>query len=186
MPATPRGKQAMRPRPALTPADFERYLTTSAAIIAPADVTSLVARAAMIRERLAEDRTTHAGLAYRGKIALHLLADHVRGECPQIPYQTVGLLATALLYYLAPMDVIPDFIPRVGKSDDAVVLEVAWRLAAPGVQRYLDWKGAAIDDGDVTVGAIPMPAPGARRARQAAKPTRPAGRTARGSRRTRR
>jgi uncharacterized membrane protein YkvA (DUF1232 family) len=186
MPATPRGRQSTHPRPALTAADFERYLTTSAAVIAPADVTSLVARAPMIRERLVADGPAHPGLAHRAKIALHLLSDHVRGECPQIPYQTVSLLATALLYYLAPMDVIPDFIPGVGKSDDAVVLEVAWRLAGPGVQRYLDWKGAAVDDGDVSVGAIAMPAPGARRARQAAKPKRPAARAARGSRRTRR
>jgi uncharacterized membrane protein YkvA (DUF1232 family) len=182
MPATPRGKHATRPRPAVTPADFERYLTTAAGLIAPADVTALVARAATIREGLVADRPAHPGLAYRAKVALHLLADHVRGECPQIPYQTVSLLATALLYYLAPMDVIPDFIPRVGKSDDAVVLEVAWRLAGPGVQRYLDWKGAAVDDREVSVGAIAMPASAAPRARQAAKPKRPA---ARGLRRKR-
>lgn len=50
----------------------------------------------------------------------------------------MSLLATALYYYLAPMDVIPDFIPRAGTADDAIVLDIAWRLAAPGIRRYLD------------------------------------------------
>lgn len=193
MPEPSQEKRTTRPRPALTPDDFARYLTTSAASIAPADVTSLVARAAAIREHLAEDRAEHPDLAHRARIALHLLADHARGECPQIPYQTVSLLATALLYYLTPVDVIPDFIPHVGKSDDAVMLDIAWRLAGPGVQRYLDWKGLTLRDGALKVDAIPMPTPGIRRERRTAKPKRPAKptrevrrRAGRGSRRTRR
>jgi uncharacterized membrane protein YkvA (DUF1232 family) len=188
MPEPLHGKRSTRPRPALTPDDFERYLTTSAALIAPADVTSLVARATAIREHLAKDRAEHPNLAQRARIALHLLADHARGECPQIPYQTISLLATALFYYLTPVDVIPDFIPHVGKSDDAVMLDVAWRLAGPGVQRYIDWKGLALRDSELAVSAIPMPPPGARGDRRAPKSKGAAGRprTGRGSRRTRR
>jgi uncharacterized membrane protein YkvA (DUF1232 family) len=168
MPATSSGKRSTRPRPAVTPGDFERYLMASSAVIAPADVTSLVARAAAIREHLTEDRREHPELAHRARVALHLLADHTRGECPQIPYQTVSLLATALLYYLTPVDVIPDFIPHVGKSDDAVMLDVAWRLAGPGIQRYLDWKGLSLG-GEPRVAAIAMPPPGARAKRPAVK-----------------
>jgi uncharacterized membrane protein YkvA (DUF1232 family) len=188
MPEPSHGRRTTRSRPALTPDDFERYLTTSAALIAPADVTSLVARAVAIREHLAVDRAEHPNLAQRARIALHLLADHARGECPQIPYQTVSLLATALFYYLTPVDVIPDFIPHVGKSDDAVMLDIAWRLAGAGVQRYLDWKGLTLHDDELNVSAIPMPAPRARSRRRPAKPKRSAGRprTGRGSRRTRR
>jgi len=186
MPEPSHRKRSTQARPALTPDDFERYLTTSAALIAPADVTSLVARATAIREHLAQDRAEYPNLAQRARIALHLLADHARGECPQIPYQTVSLLATALFYYLTPVDVIPDFIPHVGKSDDAVMLDVAWRLAGAGVQRYLDWKGLALRDSELNLSAIPMPS--TRGGRRTAKPKRPAGRArmGRGSRRTRR
>jgi len=140
-------KRRTHVRPVLAVADFERYLTTSAAIIAPADVTSLLSHTPALHERLAADRADHPELVQQARVALRLLTDHAHGECPQIPYQTVSLLAAALLYYLAPMDVIPDFIPRIGTADDAVVLGVAWRLAAPGVQRYLDWK-SLVPSGD--------------------------------------
>src|SRR5262249_14888403 len=145
-----------------------------AAAVAPADVTALVARGTVVRRRLAGERHLHPELAQRGNVALDLLSDHARGACPQIPYHTISLLASALLYYLAPMDVIPDFIPRIGTADDALVLDIAWRLAAPGSQRYTDWKdlAAAAADGVSARPSRTTPsaaAPGRRRVRRAAK-----------------
>lgn len=142
-------------RTMLSREEFERYLLEHAAIIAPSDVTTLVARSDEVRRRLIAERAIHPSLAERAGLALELLGDHAAGACPQIPYYTVSLLAAALLYYLAPMDVIPDFIPRAGTADDAVVLHIAWELAAPGVQRYVDWKELSSQDGDAPVTARP-------------------------------
>ena len=147
MPATPKPRQpATSPRPNLPLEEFERHVVTHAARIAPSDVTTLVGRAAEVRQRLVADRAAHPSLGERARVALALLSDHAAGACPQIPYSTIALLAAALLYYLAPMDVIPDFIPVVGTADDTIVLDIAWRLAGPGVQRYLDWKELAADE----------------------------------------
>ncbi len=156
----------------LTPEDFERHLLTRAAIIAPADVTALLAQSDRVRERLSGERAVHPVLAQRARVALHLLADHARASCPQIPYQTVSILTTALFYYLEPMDVIPDFIPRAGTADDALVLDIAWRLCAAGIQRYLDWKELTPSDEPPRPQAIRMPPPRASAAgkARAAKP----------------
>jgi uncharacterized membrane protein YkvA (DUF1232 family) len=135
----PRGSSRASSLP--SPRDFERHLVARAATVAPADVTSLLAQGALVRERLSGERTVHPALAQRARVALHLLADHAHGACPQIPYHTVSTLAAALFYYLEPMDVVPDFIPRAGTADDALVLDIAWRLCGAGVQRYIDWKG---------------------------------------------
>ena len=42
-------------------------------------------------------------------------------------------LAAAVFYYLAPVDVIPDVLPGIGTSDDALVVELAFgrRTSAP-------------------------------------------------------
>jgi uncharacterized membrane protein YkvA (DUF1232 family) len=143
MPASRAKRSAAPAHSLLRAADFERHLRVHAASIAPADVTALVGQASALRARLTGERAIHPILAERAGVALQLLADHCHGACPQIPYSTVSLLATALYYYLAPMDVIPDFIPRAGTADDAIVLDIAWRLAAPGIQRYLDSRPAA-------------------------------------------
>jgi uncharacterized membrane protein YkvA (DUF1232 family) len=120
--------------------DFERHLLAKAGEVAPSDVTALVARAEEIGRRVATD-TKHAPLAHHVRVALDLLSDHARGACPHIPYHTVNVLTAALHYYLEPLDVIPDFIPRFGKADDAHVFDIAWRLGEPGIERYVAWKG---------------------------------------------
>src|SRR5690606_20037945 len=79
------------------------------------------------------------------ELALQLVNEHAAGACPQIPYQTVAMLAVALLYLSDPIDVIPDWIPGVGSSDDALVFELAFQLARPGIERYCAWKGIETD-----------------------------------------
>ena len=155
--AAKRTRTSSRAHPTLTAADFEGHLVAHAATIAPSDVTALLGRSDTLRERLPAERAVHPALAQRARVALWLLADHSRGACPQIPYQTVSLLAAALLYYLTPMDVVPDFIPRAGTADDALVLDIAWRLAAPGIQRYVDWKGLPPTDSTPESAALRLP-----------------------------
>src|SRR6185503_15291796 len=80
-----------------------------------------------------------------------------QGACPQIPYYTVSLLTAALHYYIEPFDVIPDFIPRVGKADDAYMFELAWRRGRPGIERYVAWKGLAVSEVSTPMPAIATP-----------------------------
>lgn len=133
--------------------DFEDHVFAAAAQIAPADVTALLGQAQLLEGRLTAERGAHPVLGQRGRIALHLLNDHNRGTCPQIPYYTVSLLTAALYYYLDPMDVVPDFIPGAGTADDALVFEVAWTAASAGIERYLAAKGLPSLDGDGRVTA---------------------------------
>jgi len=88
------------------------------------------------------------------------------------------MLAAALFYYLEPMDVVPDFIPRAGTADDALVLDIAWRLCGAGVQRYIDWKGLTPASGPTSPEAIRMPPPkaSARSRARAPKPRAAKGR----------
>jgi uncharacterized membrane protein YkvA (DUF1232 family) len=145
-------KQAKKPEPLLRKQDFSSYLESKARELAPRDVEVLLLEADKAREsafRLS-DR-----IGRRMSIALELLADHHSGECPQIPFYTVSLLAEAVYYFLDPNDVIPDWIPDIGRLDDALVVELSFELGADGVRRYCAWKG--IDDHDL----YPVPeAPG--------------------------
>ena len=128
-----------------TPADFRTYLREKAMMIAPGDISSALGQRAEALEKASQGGDHHPRMQRQTEVALQLLTDHDAGECPQVPYHTVSLLGVAVLYLLDPMDVIPDWIPGVGISDDALVLELAFELGAAGVERYCTWKGVSTE-----------------------------------------
>ena len=50
------------------------------------------------------------------------------------PAATKGMLLAALAYFILPMDVIPDFIPVLGFTDDAAVIAAALALARRSIK----------------------------------------------------
>lgn len=69
-----------------------------------------------------------------------LLKDWMAGRYPIIPWTVVATLVGALLYVLSPLDLIPDFIPVVGFTDDAGVFAMALSFAGSDLEKYREWK----------------------------------------------
>ena len=69
-----------------------------------------------------------------------LLKDRAAGRYTHTPWRTVSALTAALLYVLAPLDVIADFIPFAGYIDDAAVFAFALHFARFDLDAYREWK----------------------------------------------
>ena len=108
--------------------------------LAPGDVKTLLTQAAAIRRRSKEIAASRPRMQRQIDFSMMLVEEHSKGRCPQIPYYTIATLAVALLYFSDPVDVIPDWIPGVGITDDAIVFELAFGMARPGIDRYCAWK----------------------------------------------
>jgi uncharacterized membrane protein YkvA (DUF1232 family) len=72
----------------------------------------------------------------------------VAGRYQALPERSLVAIIAGLLYFLDPLDLIPDFIPLVGFADDAaVLLWVASRLRKD-LDAFLQWEvgqGPVID-----------------------------------------
>ena len=148
----------------LVSSDFTAYLHEKAQQLAPGDVRTLLGQRKEIAGRAKRDGDRHPRLPRQVDLAFEIVAEHFAARCPQIPYYTIALLSVALLYFAEPIDVIPDWIAGIGTADDALVMELAFVLAKPGVDRYCAWKDVPTT-GLVTEPAAPAKAsPPARRA----------------------
>jgi len=128
--------------PLLNRADIRTILYELANRLAPADLTALLETEDELRKRAAALQSEDLPLlGEQLSVALDCLRDHADGACPQIPYYTISLLAAAVSYFADELDVIPDFLPRVGHLDDAVVMAMAYELGRDGLRRYCAWKG---------------------------------------------
>jgi len=54
----------------------------------------------------------------------------------EIPWATVAASTAALLYFLNPLDVIPDFLPGIGLLDDALVIAICFKMVQSDLRRY--------------------------------------------------
>ncbi len=66
-----------------------------------------------------------------------------KGEYRSIPWKTIVLSLATVIYFLNPLDMVPDFIPGVGYIDDAVVLGFVVNSIRKELERFLQWEHQA-------------------------------------------
>ncbi len=78
------------------------------------------------------------------KLLISMIKDYAKGNYKKVPWNIIASIGGALLYVLAPVDLIPDFIPGIGYIDDAAVLSICLRLVEADVEKYKKWKEEAL------------------------------------------
>ena len=69
-----------------------------------------------------------------------MLKAWTKGDYRAMPWKTIVLGLTAVIYFLNPLDIVPDFIPGIGYLDDAVVLGFVMNSIRKDVSKYLEWE----------------------------------------------
>jgi uncharacterized membrane protein YkvA (DUF1232 family) len=82
-----------------------------------------------------------------GRIAIltQLIRAWISGEYKQVPYRSILMIMVGLVYFLSPIDLIPDFIPGVGFLDDAAVLAFILGQTDKDLQKFTSWKQHRLD-----------------------------------------
>lgn len=71
---------------------------------------------------------------------VNLLKDWHKGVYTKVPTHSIVLAVAALLYFLSPLDTIPDFMGALGFTDDAAVVLFVLKTIQSEIHRYRDWK----------------------------------------------
>lgn len=62
-----------------------------------------------------------------------------------LPIRVIIILLAAVIYFINPIDFIPDFIPGLGLTDDLAVLTWVYRIAADELERFENWEKMTIN-----------------------------------------
>ena len=79
------------------------------------------------------------------KLLIAMLRDFVTGSYREIPFGSIAAIAAAVLYFVSPIDSIPDFIPGFGYMDDAAVLALCLRMVGKDIARYEKWAAENVE-----------------------------------------
>lgn len=68
-----------------------------------------------------------------------MLRAHISGEYRAFSVRSIVMLVFALIYFITPIDLIPDFIPALGFSDDISILIFVFRSIKDDIDDYKEW-----------------------------------------------
>jgi uncharacterized membrane protein YkvA (DUF1232 family) len=74
------------------------------------------------------------------KTVFRLLKAYFNKEYTAIPWGSIVLIVGAVIYFVSPFDLIPDWIPVAGFIDDAAVLMFVLRQINADLTRFLLWE----------------------------------------------
>ena len=75
------------------------------------------------------------------KLALEMVKDFKSRTYTGVPWRTMALIIVALLYFLNPLDLIPDLLPVIGLTDDAIAFASIFKSLQTDLRNYCLWKG---------------------------------------------
>jgi len=71
-----------------------------------------------------------------------LVRAYVKGDYRELPWESIALVIGALIYFLSPVDLIPDAIPVAGYVDDAAVIAFVVSYLSHDVNKFQRWEAS--------------------------------------------
>jgi uncharacterized membrane protein YkvA (DUF1232 family) len=69
-----------------------------------------------------------------------LIRAWVSGNYRDVPWQTIVSAIAAVLYFVNPFDLIPDFLPVIGYIDDAAIIGFVIAPISSDIANFRDWE----------------------------------------------
>lgn len=81
-------------------------------------------------------------LAVRLKVLIRMVKAYANGRYRDIQTQNVMLMVAALIYFVTPLDLVPDFIPITGLIDDFTVVLWVYNKVQEEIDKFMIWEEA--------------------------------------------
>jgi uncharacterized membrane protein YkvA (DUF1232 family) len=69
-----------------------------------------------------------------------MLRAWMKGDYKNISTKSIIAVVAALLYFINPLDLIPDFIPIIGQLDDIFILGYLIKTLNKEIERFMAWE----------------------------------------------
>ncbi len=69
-----------------------------------------------------------------------LVKAYAKKEYTDVPWKSIGLIVGTLLYFVMPIDLIPDIIPVLGLADDVALLAWTIKQVNNDLERFREWE----------------------------------------------
>ncbi|AQG82207.1 YkvA family protein [Spirosoma montaniterrae] len=73
-------------------------------------------------------------------VVTRLLKAYASGDYRQIPWKTLIRIIAVLIYFVSPLDILPDFLPIIGLTDDIALMLWLFSGITDDLERFRQWE----------------------------------------------
>lgn len=74
------------------------------------------------------------------KVMFRLVRAYIHREYTVVPYRSMVLVVAAIIYFVSPFDLTPDWLPIVGFLDDATVIAWVYKSVKEDIDEFKEWE----------------------------------------------
>jgi uncharacterized membrane protein YkvA (DUF1232 family) len=112
-----------------------------ATLITEADARRVASRQRELDDKFKKVPEKLKKLVNQVKLLNELIRSYIDGSYREVPWVSIAMAVAAIVYFLAPIDLIPDVIPGIGYIDDIVVVRFALTAIGSDLRTFCEWKG---------------------------------------------
>ena len=100
----------------------------------------------LVREALAKSGTLSGAnfSTFRDQVGIvaRLLRAYASGEYRQLPWKTLLRIIAVMIYFVSPIDILPDFLPIVGLTDDIALMLWLFSGIKDDIEKFREWENS--------------------------------------------
>ena len=73
-------------------------------------------------------------------VMIRMVKAQISGEYREFPWRTLAMIVGALIYFVTPLDLIPDVIPVLGLTDDISIVYWIYKSVQEDIERFEEWE----------------------------------------------
>lgn len=124
---------------------FDRALNSAARLSGKAGrITLLIARLSKKMTNVNWSKNSLSEAKEKLTIFSRMANAYASGKYRSIPWKAVMTVLAAIIYFLNPLDLIPDFVPLMGLTDDFGVLLWVYNSISTEVDKFLVWEKSTL------------------------------------------
>jgi len=91
-------------------------------------------------KEISSDKKTSAKLNDSLRLFIRIINAYTSKEYTYVPWKTICLIVAGLIYFIYPVDLIPDFIPVSGLIDDVILIAWIYESIQDDIENFLEWE----------------------------------------------
>ena len=103
-------------------------------------IRDLLLKAGERLSRVGDGSDDSKGFLAQLRLFIRMVRAHINGSYQGFSPMTLLMFVFVLVYFITPIDLIPDFVPALGFTDDITVALMIMKRFSEDIKRYREWE----------------------------------------------